>query len=97
MFFPAHGATIDLLNGDDHARFITKGSRKARERCAKDVSTRAMSCPKFTKLFVSARKMKAQALLQGKRATYHNGILVVSTFIRIDNSRFVVEFVTEFV
>ena len=28
-------------------RFRAKGSRKARERCAKDVSTRAMSCPKW--------------------------------------------------
>ena len=27
-----------------------------------------MSCPKFTQLFVSARKMKAQALLHGKRS-----------------------------
>ena len=27
-------------------QFRAKGSRKARERCAKDVSTRAMSCPK---------------------------------------------------
>ena len=27
-------------------RFRAKGSRKARERCAKDVSTRAMSCPR---------------------------------------------------
>ena len=44
------------------------GSRKARERCAKDVSTRAMSCPKFAQLFVSARNMKAQAGLQGKRS-----------------------------
>ena len=28
-------------------RFRAKGLRKARERCAKDVSTRAMSCPKW--------------------------------------------------
>ena len=28
-------------------RFRAKGSRKARERCSKDISTRAMSCLKW--------------------------------------------------
>ena len=87
---------MDLPNGDDHARmrdahhffinylrFIAKGSRKARERCAKDVSTRAMSCPKFAQLFASARQMKAQALLQGKRSNisqWHVGCFHIHSY-----------------
>ncbi len=67
----------------NYLRFIAKGSRKARERCAKDVSTRAMSCPKFAQLFVSARKMKAQALLQGKRSNisqWHVGCFHIHSY-----------------
>ena len=51
-------------------RFRAKGSRKARERCAKDVSTRAMSCPKW------AAFSHAWFWSKGKEATYHNDILV---------------------
>ena len=53
-------------------RFRAKGSRKARERCAKDVSPRAMSCPKW------AAFSHAWYWPQGKEATYHNDILVAS-------------------
>ena len=53
-------------------RFRAKGSRKARERCAKDVSTRAMSCPKW------AAFSHAWYWSKGKEATYHNDILVAS-------------------
>ena len=53
-------------------RFRAKGSRKARERCAKDVSTRAMSCPKW------AAFSHAWYWSRGKEATYHNDILVAS-------------------
>ena len=54
-------------------RFRAKGSRKARERCVKDVSTRAMSCPKW------AAFSHAWYWSKGKEATYHNDILVAST------------------
>ena len=53
-------------------RFRAKGSRKARERCAKDVSSRAMSCPKW------AAFSHAWFWSKGKEATYHNDILVAS-------------------
>ena len=53
-------------------RFRAKGSRNARERCAKDVSTRAMSCPKW------AAFSHAWYWSKGKEATYHNDILVAS-------------------
>ena len=53
-------------------RFRAKGSRKARERCAKDVSTGAMSCPKW------AAFSHAWYWSKGKEATYHNDILVAS-------------------
>ena len=51
------------------SRFRAKGSRKARERCAKDVSTRAMSCPKW------AAFSHAWYWSKGKEAT-RNDILV---------------------
>ena len=57
-------------------RFGAKGSRKARERCAKDVSTRAMSCPKW------AAFSHAWYWPKGKEATYHNDILVASIHSR---------------
>ena len=50
-------------------RFRAKGSRKARQTCAKDVSTRAMPCPKW---------VASWFLSKGKEATYHNDILVAS-------------------
>ena len=55
-------------------RFRAKGSRKARERCAKDVSTRAMSCPKW------AAFSHAWYWSKGKEATYHDDILVASIY-----------------
>ena len=58
------------------SRFRAKGSRKARERCAKDVSTRAMSCPKW------AAFSHAWYWSKGKEATYHNDILVASIHSR---------------
>ena len=42
-----------------------------------------MSCPKFTQLFVSARKMKAQALLHGKRSNisqWHFGCFHIHSY-----------------
>ena len=53
-------------------RFRAKGSRKARERCAKDVSTRAMSFPKW------AVFSHAWFWSKGKEATNHSDILVDS-------------------
>ena len=50
-------------------RFRAKGSRKARQTCAKDVSTRAMPCPKWAASWFWPK---------GKEATYHNDILVAS-------------------
>ena len=50
-------------------RFRAKGSRKARQTCAKDVSTRAMPCPKWAASWFWSK---------GKEATYHNDILVAS-------------------
>ena len=58
------------------SRFRAKGSRKARERCAKDVSTRAMSCPKW------AAFSHAWYWSKAKEATYHNDILVASIHSR---------------
>ena len=54
-------------------RFRAKGSR----RCAKDVSTRAMSCPK------RAAFSHAWYWSKGKEATYHNDILVASSLFDI--------------
>ena len=53
-------------------RFGAKGSRKARKRFAKDISTRAMPCPKW------AAFSHAWYWPKGKEATYHNDMFVAS-------------------
>ena len=62
----------DQIGDSIYSFFLYDFERKVRERRAKDVSTGAMSCPKW------AAFSHAWFWSKGKEATYHNDILVAS-------------------